>query len=151
MSFCTLYWRSQNNDYRKVRWQKIILVCRMSCSHMLLCWNQACIYALVHTYIYALYFLYLIVENQPYSALGVKMHSANQNTASPVLFENSMTEATSRPLVTCFHVKKIKAAKVFHGIMGICLADAISAVAFWLELTFLTIHTHQCQKLYQVL
>lgn len=104
-----------------------------------------------YIYIYALYFLFLIVENQPSSALGVKMHSANQNTASPVLFENSMTEATSRPLVTCFHVKKIKAAKVFHGIMGICLADAISPVAFWLELTFLTIHTHQCQKLYQVL
>lgn len=67
------------------------------------------------------------------------------------LFENNMTEATSRPLVTSFCVKKIKAAKVCLGIMGICLEDAVSPVAFQLELTFLTIHTHQCQKLYQVL
>lgn len=58
-----------------------------------------------------------------------------------------MAEATSRPLVTSFHVKKIKAAKVCHGIRGICLEDAVSPAAFQLELTFLTIHTHQCQKL----
>lgn len=35
--------------------------------------------------------------------------------------------------------------------MGICLEDAVSPVAFHLELTFLTIHIHQRHKLYQFL
>jgi len=100
--------------------------------------------------IYVLYSMYPTVQNQSFSALEVQMLSANQSTAFPAT-ENNMTETTSRPLVASFHFKEIKAAKVCCGIMGVCLRDAVSPVAFHLELTFLTIHTHQCQKLYQVL
>lgn len=67
------------------------------------------------------------------------------------LFETNVSEVTSRPLVTRFCVKKIKAAEVCRGTMGICSEDAVSPGAFHLELTFLTMHIHQCQKLYRAL